>query len=242
MFIEKLKNRFLFSVLIVLFTFLGNKAVVEAKILINEDNFPDENFRNYIIDSVYGCYYDTKEDTWCLNEGDIQYVKYIICQGSSDENGGIVSLKGIELFPELEGLNCDYNQLTELDLSKNLKLTSLHCSNNQLKELDISNNALLKTVFCTNNQLTDIKTGELNNLDWFFCEKNQLTNLDLCKAVHLKKLSCGNNKLTQIDLSKNTELEMLLFSYGDAIEVIEPLWLREKFAEKSRIMCDMYKV
>ena len=60
--------------------------------------------------------------------------------------------------------------------------------------------------------------------------------------TELKELGTESDAFIQLKIKVNTELEMLLFSYGDAIEVIEPLWLREKFAEKSRIMCDMYKV
>ena len=67
------------------------------------------------------------------------------------------------------------------------------------------------------------------------------------KPIHwsqteLKELGTESDAFFQLKLKVNTELEMLLFSYSDAIEVIEPLWLREKFAEKARIMCDMYKV
>jgi predicted DNA-binding transcriptional regulator YafY len=35
---------------------------------------------------------------------------------------------------------------------------------------------------------------------------------------------------------------MLLFSYSDAIEVIEPKWLRDSFIERIEKMSDIYKV
>lgn len=67
------------------------------------------------------------------------------------------------------------------------------------------------------------------------------------KPIHwsqteLKELGTESDAFFQLKLKINTELEMLLFSYSDAIEVIEPLWLREKFAEKARRLRDMYKV
>ena len=40
----------------------------------------------------------------------------------------------------------------------------------------------------------------------------------------------------------NTELKMLLFSYSDAVEVVEPLWLRNEFAETIKKMSDMYEI
>ena len=67
------------------------------------------------------------------------------------------------------------------------------------------------------------------------------------KPIHwsqteLKELETESDAFFQLKLKINTELEMLLFSYSDAIVVIEPLWLREKFAEKAKRLCDMYKV
>lgn len=60
--------------------------------------------------------------------------------------------------------------------------------------------------------------------------------------TELKELGTESDAFFQLKLKINTELEMLLFSYSDAIEVIEPLWLREKFAEKAKRLCEMYKV
>lgn len=60
--------------------------------------------------------------------------------------------------------------------------------------------------------------------------------------TELRDLETESDAFFQLKLKINTELEMLLFSYSDAIEVIEPLWLREKIAEKAKRMCDMYKV
>ena len=67
------------------------------------------------------------------------------------------------------------------------------------------------------------------------------------KPIHwsqteLKELGTESDAFFQLKLKVNTELVMLLFSYSNAIEVIEPLWLREKMAEKVKKLCDMYKV
>lgn len=77
--------------------------------------------------------------------------------------------------------------------------------------------------------------------------KNKSIDYIRTKPLHrtqkeLKELKAENGAFFQLKLKFNVELEMLLFSYSDAIEVIEPLWLRKKFAEKTRIMCEMYKV
>lgn len=46
----------------------------------------------------------------------------------------------------------------------------------------------------------------------------------------------------QLQVRVNTELEMLLMSYGDELEVIHPRFLRDKIAEKIRNMARFYQV
>lgn len=60
--------------------------------------------------------------------------------------------------------------------------------------------------------------------------------------AELKELETAEDVFLQLRLKVNTELEMLLFSYSDAIEVVEPLWLRQVFAEKIKKMCEKYEV
>lgn len=60
--------------------------------------------------------------------------------------------------------------------------------------------------------------------------------------TELKELGSDSHTFIQLKLKINTELEMLLLSYGDAIEIIEPSWLRIKFAEITKKMSENYKV
>lgn len=58
----------------------------------------------------------------------------------------------------------------------------------------------------------------------------------------LKDLNTESHSFLQLKLKVNTELKMLLFSYSDAIEIIEPFWLRDFFAEKIKKMATVYEV
>ena len=60
--------------------------------------------------------------------------------------------------------------------------------------------------------------------------------------TELKELGTESHTFIQLKLKVNTELKMLLFSYNDAIEVVEPLWLVEEFRKKIKNMSDNYKV
>ena len=58
---------------------------------------------------------------------------------NSDSSNKIQDLTGIQDFTSLNYLNCDYNLLTNLDLSQNTYLANLKCENNQLNCLNIKN-------------------------------------------------------------------------------------------------------
>ncbi len=72
----------------------------------------------------------------------------------------ISSLEGIEGFTALQNLQCPYNQLTTLDVSKNTALTYLDCSHNQLTILDVSQNTALESLVCYYNQLTTLDVSK----------------------------------------------------------------------------------
>ena len=121
----------------------------------------------------------------------------------------IQSMPEIRYFTALECLDCSYNQLTSLDLSKNTALTELCCYENQLTSLDLSKNTALKSLDCGYNQLTSLDLSKNTALKSLLCGYNQLTSLDLSNNTALEELWCENNQLTSLDLSNNTALEEL---------------------------------
>ncbi|TWI01158.1 putative secreted protein (Por secretion system target) [Flavobacterium tiangeerense] len=74
----------------------------------------------------------------------------------------ITDLTGIQDFVSLVFLNCSINQITALDTSKNLALTTLDCSNNKITSLDVSKNIALTKFNCFNNNLQslNLKNGK----------------------------------------------------------------------------------
>jgi hypothetical protein len=58
-------------------------------------------------------------------------------------NRGISDMTGIEAFVMLEGLICDNNNISSLNLSTLSKLFYLDCWNNPIDSLDLSNNPVL---------------------------------------------------------------------------------------------------
>ena len=130
---------------------------------INDTNFPDKAFRDWILEQDYGK--DGK-----LTKAEISEVKIIIVLGTSN----IASLKGIEYFTSLAMLFCDDNQLTSLDVSKNTELTGLCCSYNQLTALNVSKNTALTALDCSNNLLTVLDVSKNTALTELYCYNNQI--------------------------------------------------------------------
>ena len=100
-------------------------------IYINATNFPDDNFRKFLLEQDYG------KDSF-LTEEKIEKITVLKLRKK-----GIKSLKGIEFFTKLQKLNCCNNKLTSLDVSKNTELVTLWRINNKITTLDLSKNKKL---------------------------------------------------------------------------------------------------
>jgi len=114
-------------------------------IAIDETNFPDEAFRKYIAEER-----DPNHDGF-LTTNEIKELTGIVL-----EDTDVVSLKGIELFPELAVLICESNEggkLESIDVSKNTKLAELYVRNNKIASIDLSNNTELQTLMISKNDL-----------------------------------------------------------------------------------------
>ena len=173
------------------------------QIEINEQNFPDELFRKWVLNQEYG-------KDGILTEKEIAGVTFMnLFPQNLIAVGHIKSLKGIEYFTAVTKIVCSMNELTELDLSKNTALTWLECYGNHLTKLDLSKNTALTTLDCNGNELTALNVLDCASLSSLRCDNNRLTQLDMSENTELSSLVCNNNQLTQLDVSKNTELTEL---------------------------------
>ncbi len=199
-------------------------------VLIDENNFPDNNFRAYVEQKM------DADKNGRLSENEIDNVLII-----DVNNKEISSLKGIEFFSKLKELYCNNNSLDSLDVSQNIVLQKLQCSGNQLKNLDVSQNTWLEILCCDSNQLdnlnvdqnvvlTDLQCGDnqLENLDVsqnvaleiLHCDGNQLNSLDVSQNIKLKGIQCGENQLKNLDVKQNVALQKLQCS-GNQLENLD---------------------
>lgn len=168
---------------------------LSTEVVINETNFPDENFREHI-----------KMYDWDHN-GTLSAEEIASLESIDVDQSEIKSLQGVEFFKNLKYLSCSQNQLTTLDVSHNLNLEILICGDNRLTSLDVSKNVALLQLNCAMNMITSLDVSHNTELRSFCCAFNKLKTVDLSQNVKLEQLICGCNQLTELDLSKNTALK-----------------------------------
>lgn len=130
---------------------------------------------------------------------------------NNNQGGESIKLKGsisFSPFTELQVLECEESEITELDVTKNTKLKKLNCHGNLLKNLNVTNNINLIELDCSyNNKLTNIDVTNNIKLERLQIDRNlEMKSLDVSKNINLKYLYCLQSPLTSLDVSKNTEL------------------------------------
>ena len=205
------------------------EGIKDGKLAINEANFPDPNFRNYISEkfdaesstisvTVNG---QKKDFTFVADEGSAndgyltenelnKKITHIYCSNlKSSADKKIKSLKGIEYFKGLAWLNCEYNGLSE-------------------KEMDFLNDenlqkqwaGTLKGLQCAGNYITNLNLSAYSSLETLGCiyDSNSVTKLKtLIVNSGIQKLYCYNNDLQGLDVSKCTNLIELNCDYNPHI-------------------------
>ena len=182
---------------------------------VDVNTFPDENFRNYVIDN-FGYTLSDLANQWDLDVSGLE----------------ISDLTGIEYFSNLWTLNCSNNQLTGLDLTGNPTLSYLNCRDNkltrlnvshlpELEELVVSGNYLLEELELPNKSYSNSGTfylyasgcSSLDELDLSPVSEAlrtlvlenaiSLCELDLRACTHLTRLNVNGSGLASLDLSNN---------------------------------------
>ena len=142
-----------------------------AGVEINEKNFPDANFRNWILSQPYG-------------KDGVLYDKEIAdITEMNVSNKNIRDLKGIEYFTALESLNLDKNQVNYIDVSKNRDLAYLRIEWNQLTSLDVSKNKAMRFLMCGSNSLTELNTSGCTALERIHCWRNQFDSATMDSLI-----------------------------------------------------------
>lgn len=197
-----------FSVLAVTVT----AVAAGTKVPITEKYFPDENFREYVSQfDADGNGYLSQKERDAVTEINV---------GLPNDNEIIKSLVGVGYFQNLEKLDCSGNELTKLNVSKNVELKELCCDGNKLTSLNVSKNTKLEKLMCSENKIQKLYVQKNTELKELYCNRCELTALNVSKNTKLTNLYCNTNKLKKLDLKNNTEL-IEVFCFENKIESLD---------------------
>ncbi|WP_329804340.1 DUF7619 domain-containing protein [Flavobacterium facile] len=175
-------------------------AIFKLKLRTASSSYPYQIAKN-----LSGSYFKIDEN----NDGEIQQNEALQVKELNVSASSISSLEGIQYFTNLTYLQCNNNQLTNLNVSSNTALTKLQCEYNQLTNLNVSNNTVLTELHCNNNQVTNLNVSSNTALIYLWCYDNQLTNLNLSNNNTFTYLDCNSNQLTSLNVSGVTALRTL---------------------------------
>lgn len=199
--------------LILIFSSCGKK---DEMISINEQNFPDSNFRNYLV-----------ELDSCM-DGDGRFSPEEINILDKLELTGVYDVSGVEYFSNLSVIkftDCRFEKLSfeknselkkivldnscdviTVDLSQNSNLEEVYCSQSGLKVLLLPKSETLKHVYCSNNNLSELDVSGSKGLTELEIYNNDIKELKIENCSRLKYLVCWGNDLSILNISGCSEL------------------------------------
>ena len=194
---------------------------ISDKVIIDNELFPDDNFRQFILDSI------DKDGDCYLSRAECIAVKNI-----KITNMTMTDLQGIEVFDKLYSLYVENSGLINADLTNNLNLFTISLHNNQefhnldisnnlklfeiivdncpIGKLDVKNNRRLKRIDADSCGLDEIDISNNYNIEYLDIYDNNISSVDVSHLKNLYIFNCQNNPITNIDVSANSNLVQLI--------------------------------
>ena len=160
------------------FTFAPQKGRPEGSVDINEENFPDSRFRDWVKDNLAGGK-DFITPTEITNATTIDA-----------SNKGISDLTGIGIFVNVAVLNVSGNNLTSINITNNIAIKELNVNGNKLTELDVSKNTNLQSLSVRDNLLGALDVSKNTALEQLDVASNNFASEESVSGL-------GNTKVNQ---------------------------------------------
>ena len=180
------------------------EQVPEEELVIGE-NFPDENFGNYLRKEA------DMDENGALSKEEVQSFREVRLNGQKNDtpdNEKIENLKGIEKLTALTRVDVSYNKLSgDLDLSNWSKLDSFSCMGNEITSLNLKTQTELKYLACANNLIETLDLSGQTGLTQLTCGGTLLKTIDLSGQTGSVYFDCSRNCLTSILFPKAQDQE-----------------------------------
>lgn len=168
---------------------------------------PDSNFKNALLNNT--------PTIDINNDGEIQvseaqaYGPYLNVGGKN-----ISDLTGIEAFTGLTFLACNGNNLTKLNIDKNINLTVLYCAGNQIEKLSLVKNTQLENLSSWSCNLKTINVANGRN--------SILTTFNVTNNPNLECIQIDNGFTPYSSWGKDNTASYSTFPCANSINPILP--------------------
>ena len=219
---KRLLALLLSAMLLVSMTVVAQAEDATAGVAIDETNFPDAVFRQYILDKFdtdgYGSLSDAEmekvtsinvhsEDITDLTGMEYFKEKLVRLSISNTQISGLV----LENYPKLKELSATNDSPSALNDSRFTELTIRNCPSlgevylyrGKLRKLSISGCEKLYYLECSDNALSELNITDCAELILLRCENNQLTEFDGSGNACIIEMYCPNNQLTSLVMPEN---------------------------------------
>ena len=118
---------------------------------------------------------------------------------------------------QLKDFDASGMKLTSANIFKSKAIRNLNLNNNELSEIDLSGNLKFNSIQLDNNKLTTLSLTGLTNTKMLSCDNNQLESIVFeSSASVISEISCSGNKLKDLSfLSRASSVEVLDFSHNE---------------------------
>lgn len=183
------------KILLVFITIMFFDKVLAAPV---NTAFADDAFYECIIVKLntdgFNSLYDRNSETHNVTKEELETIRVLNCIES-----GIKDVKGLELLTNLEDLNLSNNEISTIDLSKNLKINHLLLSNNKLTAIDLTKNVMLENIYLDGNKINSLNLKNNSELLLLNINDNKLETLDLSNNKKLKDFKAINNAFNPVN-------------------------------------------
>lgn len=172
-------------------TSYANTSYATMDVPIDENNFPDEVFRDYVKK------FDTNHNG-ILSRDERNSTKSIKI---SDKK--IADIKGIEFFQYLEEIYVPESNIAKVDITKNYNLTDITIRDAPLEKIDVSNLVKLTALSISGTRVQKLDLSNNVNLERLSISETKIHELNLNNALHLDYLNIANTCINGLDLTNH---------------------------------------
>ena len=130
---------------------------------------------------------------------------------------------------KLQRLDCDYNNLTSLNVSSKTSLDTLYCRGNKLTSLNVQGCSAMTRLNCYNNKLTSLYVQGCNSLKSIQMNLNQFTDAGMTTLINSLPTRTSANPGTLAVRSENNSEEGNVFTMAHLVAANNKNWIARHY-------------